>query len=162
MRKMFFHVRITAMFRSLVFSLLIVFGFVSVAAAFDEINTSFLGNLAVSGYDSTAYFQQSRPVEGDGSYVFKYEGANWRFADQKSHDLFAANPTAYAPQYGGYCSNQMSLGNLSDVDPGVWLIHDGKLFLFGHDIGRDRWQRLGVEKQIIEADKNWKKYLAQN
>ena len=28
---------------------------------------------------------------------------------------FTASPEAFAPQYGGYCSNQMSLGNLSDI-----------------------------------------------
>ena len=116
----------------------------------------------MSGYDSTAYFSQSRPIEGSGSFIFKHKGANWQFVDQESRDLFAANPTAYAPQYGGYCSNQMSLGNLSDTDPGVWLIHKGKLYLFGHDIGRRRWQRIGIAGQIIEADKNWRKYLAQN
>ena len=130
------------------------------AAAFDEVNTTLLGDLAVDGYDSTAYFKQSKPAEGQGDFTFEYKGANWRFADAASRDLFAANPDAYAPQYGGYCSNQMSLGNLADIDPGVWLIYGGKLYLFGHDAGRQRWQTTGIEARIKDADKNWQAYLA--
>ena len=76
------------------------------ASAFDEVNTSFLGGLAVDGHDSTAYFQKSAPTEGAEEYVVEYKGATWRFADAKSRDLFAAAPDSYAPQYGGYCSNR--------------------------------------------------------
>lgn len=148
------------MFRQAFYIILFFFALLPAASAFEEINTSFLGNKAVSGYDSTAYFTQSKPMEGSGAFVFEFKGANWHFADKRSLDLFAANPAAYAPQYGGYCSNQMSLGNLSDTDPGVWLIHKGKLYLFGHDIGRSRWQSVGIGEQIIEADKNWRKFLA--
>lgn len=130
------------------------------AAAFDEVNKSYLGGLAVDGYDSVAYFTDKKPEEGDSDYVLEWKGATWRFADARSRDLFAANPESYAPQYGGYCSNQMSLGNLSDVDPGVWLIFDDKLYLFGHDVGKERWERTGIAERIKDADANWKKYLA--
>ncbi|MEX1035936.1 MAG: YHS domain-containing (seleno)protein [Sneathiella sp.] len=130
------------------------------AAAFDEVNRSFLGDLAVDGYDSTAYFEKNAPREGADEYTFDYKGATWRFADAKSRDLFAASPDAYAPQYGGYCSNQMSLGNLSDIDPGVWLIYEDKLYLFGHDAGRQRWQQTGIAERIRDADRNWLAYLA--
>ncbi|WP_288902210.1 YHS domain-containing (seleno)protein [uncultured Sneathiella sp.] len=130
------------------------------AVAFEEVNKSFLGGLAVDGHDSTAYFTKSGPAEGEDEYSVDYKGATWRFVDAKSRDLFAADPESYAPQYGGYCSNQMSLGNLSDVDPGVWLIFEGKLYLFGHDAGRIRWQNTGIAERIRDADQNWQKYLA--
>lgn len=130
------------------------------AVAFEEVNKSYLGGLAVDGHDSTAYFTKSSPAEGEDEYSVEYKGATWRFADAKSRDLFAADPESYAPQYGGYCSNQMSLGNLSDVDPGVWLIFEGKLYLFGHDAGRNRWQQTGIAERIRDADQNWQKYLA--
>jgi len=130
------------------------------AFAADEINKTLIGDIAVDGYDSTAYFQKSKPSEGDGDYSLDYKGATWRFADAISRDLFAANPDSYAPQYGGYCSNQMSLGNISDIDPHVWLIFDGKLYLFGHDVGRQRWQQTGIAERIKDADTNWQTYLA--
>ena len=130
------------------------------AQAFDEVNKGFFDELALKGYDSTAYFDARRPESGREAFTFEWKGAVWRFARAEDRDRFAANPNAYAPQYGGYCSNQMSLGNLSDTDPHVWLIHDRKLYLFGHQAGRDRWERTGIEKQIREADRHWRDYLA--
>ena len=129
------------------------------AFAFEEINTSYFGNTALDGYDSTAYFDEGKPQTGQETFSYSWKGAEWHFASAADRDQFAANPDAYAPQYGGYCSNQMSLGNLSDIDPGVWLIHEGKLYLFGHDVGLHRWQRTGIEARIRDADRNWQEYL---
>lgn len=130
------------------------------ALAFDEINTGYIGSTALHGYDSAGYLSNGQSTKGESEHSFQWKGATWYFADAKSRDLFAANPEKYSPQYGGYCSNQMSLGNLSDVDPGVWLIHKDKLYFFGHQAGKDRWQRTGVEARIADADKHWKEYLA--
>jgi hypothetical protein len=141
--------------------LLLIFSISAGSAwAFDEINKSYLGSLAVDGYDSVAYFNMQKPAEGQSSFTAEWKGAKWQFVDAKSRDQFMAAPESYAPQYGGYCSNQMSLGNLSDIDPGVWLIHDGKLYLFGHDVGKDRWEETGIAARIQDADRNWQKYLA--
>lgn len=129
--------------------------------AFDEINTGYLSDVTIDGYDATAYHIKGEPVEGLSKYKFSWKGADWYFLRVKDRDLFAANPEGYAPQYGGYCSNQMSLGNLSDIDPGVWLIHGGKLYLFGHDVGRARWLKTGVVDRIKDADKHWKEYMKQ-
>ena len=132
------------------------------ANAFEEINTGYISDLAVDGYDSTAYFQQNASKDGNKEYSLEWRGATWRFIDKKSLDLFTANPDKYRPQYGGYCSNQMSLGNLSDIDPGVWLIFEDKLYLFGHDVGRERWVETGIADRIKDADNHWQKYLASN
>ena len=145
----------------LVVIILLFFG-AAKAFAFEGVNKSFIGGLAVDGYDSTAYFTKAKPEEGGADFSVEYKGATWRFADAKSRDLFAANPSAYAPQYGGYCSNQMSLGNLADTDPGVWLIFEGKLYLFGHDAGRIRWRQTGIAERIKDADENWQKFLAKD
>ncbi|WP_025899462.1 YHS domain-containing (seleno)protein [Sneathiella glossodoripedis] len=131
------------------------------ALAFEQINTGYFGNSALHGYDAPRYFSEAKAVEGDSNYEFEWKGALWQFADANSRDLFAANPEQYAPQYGGYCSNQMSLGNLSDIDPGVWLIHKGKLYFFGHEAGRKRWQSTGIDARIKDADKHWQALLAQ-
>ncbi len=130
------------------------------AAAFEEINTGYFNETALQGYDSTRYFSDRQAIEGQKTYSFKWKGADWHFADARSRDLFAVNPDGYAPQYGGYCSNQMSLGNLSDIDPGVWLIHDKKLYFFGHKEGKDRWEATGIAARIKDADLHWKEYLA--
>ncbi|WP_181905141.1 YHS domain-containing (seleno)protein [Aestuariispira insulae] len=127
--------------------------------AADEINTGYFNDLALKGYDSTAYFSQGKAQSGDERISFEWKGAVWLFAREADRNLFAANPEAFAPQYGGYCSNQMSLGRLSDTDPHVWLIQDGKLYLFGHEAGRNRWEQTGIEAQIQAADRHWKAFI---
>ncbi len=132
------------------------------ASAFEEIQTGYFNKTALQGFDSSRYLTDGLSVKGSKTFVFDWKGATWHFADAESRDLFAASPNQYAPQYGGYCSNQMSLGNLSNIDPGVWLIHKEKLYFFGHQIGKDRWQETGIDARIKDADRHWKKYMAEN
>lgn len=134
----------------------------SPAFAFNEINTGYFDETALKGYDTSAYFTRAQPVEGDKQFALEWKGAQWHFADARSRDLFKENPDKYAPQYGGYCSNQMSLGNIADVDPGVWLIHKDKLYFFGHQAGKDRWQATGIDARIKDADQHWKDYLSRD
>jgi len=130
------------------------------AFAFDEINTGYFNDTALHGFDSARYHTDGQVTQGSEEYVLEHKGAIWRFADQKSRDLFAADPDKYSPQFGGYCSNQMSLGNLSDIDPGVWLIHKEKLYFFGHQAGKDRWISTGIDARIKDAEKHWTAYLS--
>ena len=130
------------------------------AAAFEEINMSFFGGTAIGGYDAVSYFDQSEAVLGDASHAVDWKGATWLFSSAANRQRFADNPESFAPQYGGYCSNQMSRGNLSNIDPEVWRIIDGKLYLFGHNAGRVRWQT-DTDKRILDADGHWQRKLAQ-
>ena len=129
------------------------------ASAFEEINTGYFNDTALHGFDSAHYHTDGTAAEGSGDFVVEYKGAEWRFADAKSRELFAENPERYAPQFGGYCSNQMSLGNLADVDPGIWLIHKEKLYFFGHQAGKDRWISTGIDARIKDAEQNRQAYL---
>ena len=129
------------------------------AQAFEEINKSYFGGVALGGYDAVAYFTDARALKGDKSHTVVWKGATWLFASEENRDLFAATPDSFAPQYGGHCSNQMSLGNLSDIDPEIWRIIDGRLYLFGHDAGRVRWKD-ETRNRISDADRHWRSYLA--
>ncbi|MDX1738380.1 MAG: YHS domain-containing (seleno)protein [Alphaproteobacteria bacterium] len=135
--------------------------FTGASQAFEPVNTGYFSNVTLDGYDTTAYFEKGQPHEGHKKFSHTYNGAEWHFLSKEDRDLFAKNPENYAPQFGGYCSNQMSLGNLSDVDPHVWLIHKGKLYLFGHDVGLERWKREGIDKMISDATRHYNSYLAQ-
>jgi YHS domain-containing protein len=126
--------------------------------AFEETNTSYFGGVALDGYDAVSYFTESKAVKGNKAYTAEWKGATWRFSSETNRRRFTASPEAFAPQYGGYCSNQMSLGNLSDVDIEVWRIIDNKLYLFGHDAGRVRWAS-ETGQRILDADQHWKSYL---
>ena len=131
---------------------------VSPVLAFEEINTSYFGGVALDGYDAVSYFTQSRALKGNKSYTVEWKGAKWLFSSDANRQRFTDNPEAFAPQYGGYCSNQMSLGNLSDIDTEVWRIIDNRLYLFGHDSGRVRWA-VDTDQRISEADQHWDSYL---
>jgi len=128
-------------------------------AAFEETNKSYFAGLAVGGYDAVDYFTQATAIAGEAGHAYEWNGARYLFSSAANRALFVADPQAFAPQYGGYCSNQMSLGNLSDIDPQVWRIIAGKLYLFGHDSGRLRWADDNRNK-IREADAHWRGYLA--
>jgi YHS domain-containing protein len=127
--------------------------------AFEEINMSYFGGAALDGYDAVSYFTNPKAVKGSKAFAFEWKGATWLFSSDANRQRFKASPEAFAPQYGGYCSNQMSLGNLSDIDTRVWRIIDNKLYLFGHDSGRQRWAS-ETDQRISDADQHWGSYLA--
>ena len=119
-----------------------------------EIYTGTFSSLAVGGYDTVAYFKAGRPVEGGAQFATEYKGATWRFASKENLDAFKANPTAYAPQYGGYCAWAVSQGYTASGDPLVWKIVGGKLYLnYDRDV-QVKWEK-DIPGHIAKADKNW-------
>jgi YHS domain-containing protein len=94
-------------------------------------NSVFGGNTdtAINGYDTVAYFTQSKPVKGTDALATDWQGAKWKFSTQANLDLFKANPEKYAPQYGGYCAYGVTQGYLVKVDPEQFTVIDGKLYL---------------------------------
>ena len=125
------------------------------AAARDaDVYTGTFSSLAVGGYDAVAYFKDNRPVEGKAQFATEYRGATWRFASQDNLSAFKANPTAYAPQYGGYCAWAVSQNYTASGDPQVWRIVNGKLYLnYDRDV-QAKWEK-DIPGFIAKADKNW-------
>src|SRR5438105_4307109 len=78
-----------------------------------------------------------------------------------NRDLFASDPERYAPQYDGYCAVgvtgvDFAAPHKDTVDPEVWTIVDGKLYL-AHARGQfwDEWRAKGPES-VKRADEAWK------
>jgi hypothetical protein len=65
------------------------------------INTTIFG-VSIKGYDAVAYHTENRAVKGSNKYSYTWNDAKWYFVSAQNHDLFAADPERYAPQYGGY------------------------------------------------------------
>ena len=111
-------------------------------------------DVAILGYDAVAYFTEGRAVLGSPEYEHEWQEARGRFSSGAHRDLFAGNPEAYAPQYGGNCAGGMARGVVSPIDPEAWVIVDGKLYL-NYD------KRFAAEfiddapSQIAKADANW-------
>ncbi len=117
------------------------------------------GGLAIRGYDPVAYFTDGRPVEGDPALALEHDGAIWYFASAEHRDLFVADPQAYAPQYGGYCSWAASRNYVASTDPEAWEIVDGKLYLNFSRAVHTLW-KVGKRKNITKGDANWPGLLA--
>ena len=119
------------------------------------------GGAAIRGTDVVAYFTDGAPAKGSKDYTHNWQGATWQFSSAANRDAFAANPEAYAPQYGGNCAWAVSQGYTAPVDPDAWKIVDGKLYLnYSRRIQR-RWER-DVPGNIEAANGNWPKIVADN
>jgi YHS domain-containing protein len=126
----------------------------------EPVYTATFSKLAVSGYDPVAYFTAGRPVKGSAAYKISHKGAEYRFANAANLAKFKANPSAYAPQYGGYCAWAVSQGYTASGDPTVWKIVNGKLYLnYNRDVG-SKWEK-NIPGHIRSANVNWPKLLAE-
>lgn len=112
------------------------------------------GGVAIGGYDPVAYFTDAQPVKGDAAHALRWDGAVWHFASAGNKATFEADPSKYAPQYGGYCAYAVSKGYTAKTDPDAWTVHDNKLFL-NYDTGVRRvWER-DIPGNVSRADANW-------
>jgi YHS domain-containing protein len=147
-------------FRESVFWALCVLGLSSSMAQAKEapVFTSYFSNVAVSGYDPVAYFTLQKPVKGDAKFTTIYNGAEWRFVSTEHRDKFVANPTRYAPQYGGYCAWAVSQGYTASADPLRWKIVNDKLYLNYDAHVQKKWE-MSVPEFIQAGDKNWPKVI---
>ncbi len=115
--------------------------------------------LAIRGADPVAYFTQGEPVIGNTDHAVMWNGATWHFASVENMELFLADPLAYAPQYGGYCSYAMSKGYVATSVPDAFTVHDGKLYLNFSLRVRRIWER-DIPGNIVLGDANWPTALA--
>ncbi|MGF1536247.1 MAG: YHS domain-containing (seleno)protein, partial [Elainellaceae cyanobacterium] len=113
---------------------------------------------AIRGADPVAYFTEGEAVIGSPEFQYEWNGATWTFASAENRDLFASNPEAYAPEYGGYCAQALSEGNLVSTDPDAWEIVDGKLYLNYSLEVQQQWLT-DVPGHIAMADANWPEIL---
>ena len=117
-------------------------------------------NIAVSGYDTVSYFEGGGvPVEGSKEHRVKYNGVEYRFASAENAAKFAAEPTKFAPQYGGHCAWAASRGKLASGDPTLYKIVDGKLYLNFNQKVQDTWNA-DIPGFIEKADKEFPKIPA--
>lgn len=123
-----------------------------------EIYASIVQGVGVGGHDVVAYFTEGRPVKGSAEFTAQHAGAQWRFTSAKNRDLFKADPTRYAPQFGGYCSYAAARGYTAHGDPQAWRIIDGKLYLNYDKSVQKIWER-NTPVEISNARANWPKIL---
>jgi YHS domain-containing protein len=131
---------------------------VNTVSAAKPVNTSFFGNKAIDGYDTVAYHTQKQAVKGSKQFAYEWQGANWWFASAKNRDTFKADPTKYAPQYGGYCAWAAASNKIADTDPELWNLFNGKLYLNYNKKTQSEWQADKVS-MVKRGDYNFPKLI---
>ncbi|HAT34701.1 MAG TPA: YHS domain protein [Rhodospirillaceae bacterium] len=123
------------------------------ANAVDEVNVNKEG-FAVHGMDVVSYHGTGLPLSGTNKHVGEFEGAKYRFASADNLAKFKQNPAMYVPAYGGWCAYGVRVGKKFDVDPNVYRLKEGRLFL-QLDKGTQKVWLNQVEKNIAIADRLW-------
>ncbi len=111
--------------------------------------------IAIKGYDVVAYRTMGRAVEGNHDFTHNWLNLTWQFDRAEHRDLFAADPVAYAPQYGGYCASAPSVDGKPDVNPTAFKIVDNNLYLFFSHKGMDTW--VNNKSEVRSAERIWKR-----
>lgn len=134
------------------FVLLLLTGLGCIAAG-----ESLVGDVAIKGYDTVAYFESGKALKGNESFTFQWHNMTWYFLTKENRDLFATSPEKYAPQYDGYCAWAMTEARKANTDPEVWKIVNGKLYLNCSRTAYEKWSR-DIPGNIKKADTNWVKF----
>ena len=138
------------------------FALLSVSAfAGDLVNVSGASKIALSGYDTVAFFTDAKPVNGSPFISAEYQGATYLFATEEHKQLFTANPDKYAPQCGGFCAYGVGLGKLFPVDINTWQVRNGKLYL-NLNQGILKKFNADFEGNVAKAEENWPKLVKEN
>ena len=111
-------------------------------------------DVAIGGYDTVSYFTDGTPTHGSGQYTATYKNTIYQFSSAENRNTFRANPSHYAPQYGGFCAMGVALEKKLVVDPTAWRIVDNKLYLNLNKAVQKKWLS-DVPAHLETAEDNW-------
>jgi YHS domain-containing protein len=97
--------------------------------------------VGLKGNDPVSYFDPGRPAKGTAKINFDFDQTRYLFSSAKNKERFASNPERYAPQFTGLCATGMSMGMKAEADPNVFLVKDGKLYIFSSLEAREMVQK---------------------
>jgi len=116
--------------------------------------------LAINGYDPVAYFKQNKAIKGKNDFSVYHQGATYYFSSAEDKEEFKKNPSAYEPQYGGWCAYAMgATGEKVSVDPQTYKIVNNKLYLFYNSFLNNTLKSWNKNEKNLnaKADQNWNK-----
>jgi YHS domain-containing protein len=108
----------------------------------------------LKGYDPVAYFTQKKAVKGSPKFQTTHEGAIYYFSSAADLATFKKSPSRYVPQYGGFCANGMANKQSADIDPNVFFVLKGKLYVCASSEAEKEF-RSNVPAKVQKADQNW-------
>ncbi len=114
--------------------------------------------IAIRGADTVCYLTLSSYVPGLAELSIVWRGARWQFSRPETMASFEMDPTAYSPQFGGYCTLALASGMLSHSDPRAFLLHEGAVYLFKSAGALSRAQG-NLDRTLSAALMNWPAFL---
>lgn len=110
--------------------------------------------LGLHGVDPVAFVNSGKPVEGAATYTATHDGVAYYFASADNKAEFEADPTAYLPQNGGFCTYGVSVGKKFDGDPSFAAIIDQRLYVF---LNEEIYNAFNKDRAgtIAKAETNW-------
>ena len=118
-------------------------------------------HLILFGADVVAYFTVSQHILGSPEYRSEYQGVDFYFSSAENTALFDADPTAYIPQYGGYCANGIVFGIPWGGNAEDFIVHDDKLYIFGGNISKQAFL-LDLENNLALSERYWEEEVKDN
>jgi YHS domain-containing protein len=116
--------------------------------------------VALQGYDPVSYFITGKASKGKSSITATYEGVVYHFSSEATKEAFLKNPSAYEPQFGGWCAFAMGdSGEKVTINPETFKIIDGKLYLFYNAFFNNTLKSWNKDEANLKAKAitNWKK-----
>lgn len=111
--------------------------------------------LALKGYDAVSYFHGPKAQPGDRTKGLKYNGIIRYFSSDENKLMFKTFPEKFLPQYGGYCATAIASGFTADINPEIWHIEAGKLYLFFDEGSKNDFMANIGQGVIKKADSEW-------
>jgi len=110
--------------------------------------------VAVRGNDVVALATGLDVTPGQARFTHVHDGVAYYFSSKATKQRFAADPSRYMPQFGGFCALGVALGKKLDGSPRYADIVDGKLYVFVNDAVFQKYKedRSGT---LANARKKW-------
>ena len=112
--------------------------------------------LGLHGVDPVAFIEGGSPVEGAAAHTVVHDGVAYYFATAQNASAFKANPAAYLPQNGGFCTFGVSVGKKFDGDPAYHAVINKQLYVF---LNKDIFDAFNKDREgtIENAANNWQR-----
>lgn len=127
---------------------------IGVQAGFDTETDK--NDVILAGHDAVAYFTDNKAIEGSAKFSAVHNDAIYHFRSAENRDTFKANPTKYAPQYGGFCAYGLTFGKKFEIDGKAFKVVDGKLYVNKNLDVAKAWKE-NIPKHLNEANGYWPK-----
>lgn len=127
----------------------------------------------LAGYDVVAYFNMAADgtaILGSSDHQYQFNNYTFYFQNQHNLNLFANDPSSYAPQYGGFCAYGISSEyewswtaiqkSGPEADPKVWIIHENKLYIFMYEVPKRMFLTGDVNQRISSGVSRWNSYTS--